>query len=175
ADIDYIKGLGVRIHPNIRIGKDLGLADLWQQGYQAILIATGNQKSTGLGIPGADLSGIYPALPFLKKAKMGQLTSLKGKVWVIGGGAVATDVARTALRLGADEVHIACLECRADMPAFTWEIEAAEREGVHMHPSLAPQQFLSKDGSRVSGIDFKRVVSTQMDSQGIIHWNLVEG
>ena len=175
ADINYIKGLGVRIHPNIRIGKDLGLADLWQQGYQAILIATGNQKSTELGIPGADLSGIYPALPFLKKAKMGQLTSLRGKVWVIGGGAVATDVARTALRLGADEVHVACLECRADMPAFTWEIEAAEREGVHMHPSLAPQQFLSKDGSRVSGLDFKRVASTQIDSQGIIHWNLVEG
>ena len=175
ADIDYIKGLGVRIHTNIRIGQDLSLAGLWQQGYKAILIATGLQKSAELRIPGSDLPGVFPALPFLKEAKLGHLPPLKGKVWVIGGGAVATDVARTALRLGADEAHVACLESRQDMPAFEWEIESAEREGVRMHPSLAPQQFVSKDGSTVGGIDFKRVTSTYLDSDGRIHWTLMEG
>lgn len=174
-DIDYLKGLGVKIHTNVTIGQDLNLDGLRQQGYQATLIAIGSQKSADLRIPGADLSGIYSALPFLKQAKTGKQASLRGKVWVIGGGAVATDVARTALRLGADEVHVACLECRSDMPAFSWEIEAAEREGVHMHPSLAPQQFISRDSSRVSGIDFKRVASTRLDNEGRIQWTLVEG
>ncbi len=126
-------------------------------------------------IPGSDLAGISTALPFLIEAKQRRLTSLKGRVVVIGGGAVAMDVARTALRLGADEVHVACLESRIDMPAFDWEIEEAEREGVKMHPSLAPQQFTSKSGSRVSGIEFKRVTSTSVDSEGKMSWTLMEG
>jgi len=173
-DIDYIKSLGVRIHTNIRIGKDASLDNLQQQGYKAILIATGSQKSIGLGIPGAGLPGVVTALPFLKAAKAGNLPSVGGKVWVIGGGAVAMDAARTALRLGADEVHVACLESREDMPAYKWETEAAEREGIHIHPSLAPQKFVKK-ASTVGGINFKRVRSTQLDSEGRIRWTLAEG
>ncbi|MFC2022476.1 FAD-dependent oxidoreductase [Chloroflexota bacterium] len=175
SDIDYIKDLGVRIHTNVRIGKDLSLAGLWQQGYKAILIAIGTQKSTELGIPGSDLPGVFLALPFLKEAKLEHSPSLRGKVWVIGGGGVAMDAARTALRLGANEAHVACLESRGDVPAYTWEIEAAEREGVRMHPSLAAQEFVSKDGLRVGGINFKRVKSTYLDSEGRIHWTLMEG
>ena len=175
ADIDYIEGLGSRIHTNVCIGKDLSLADLWQQGYKAILIATGTQKSVALRIPGADLSGVSLALPFLKEAKLGHLPPLGGKVWVIGGGGAAMDVGRTALRLGANEVHIACLESKQVMPAYTWEIEAAEREGIRVHPSLAPQEFVSKNGSTVGGINFKRVTSTYLDSEGRIHWTLMEG
>jgi len=174
-DIDYIRGLGVRIHTNVHVGKDLSLASLWQQGYKAILIAIGTQKSGELPIPGADLPGVSSALPLLKDVKRGNLLPLSGKVWVIGGGAVAMDCARTALRLGANEVHTACLESRQDMPAYTWEIESAEREGVRVHPSLAPQEFVSKDGSRVGGINFKRVKSTYLDSEGRIHWTLMEG
>jgi len=175
ADIDYIKNLGVKIHTNVHIGKDVSLAVLSRQGYKAILIAIGAQKSAELRIPGSDLPGIYSALPFLKGAKAGRAESLRGKVWVIGGGAVAMDAARTALRLGAEEAHVACLESRADMPAFEWEIEAAEREGVRLHPALAPQKFVSKSGSRVTGINFKRVTSTYLDSEGRIRWTLTEG
>ena len=175
ADIDYIKGLGVRIHTNVCIGKDLSLTGLGRQGFKAILIATGTQKSAELRIPGSDLPGIFSALPFLEEAKLGHLPSLEGKVWVIGGGGVALDVARTVLRLGADEVHIACLESRQDMPAFKWEIELAEKEGVRIHPSLAPRKFASKGGSKVDGINFKRVTSTCLDSEGRIHWTLMEG
>jgi len=138
-------------------------------------MAIGLQKPGELRIPGSDLPGILLALPWLKEAKLGEAASLKGKVWVIGGGAVAMDAARTALRLGAKEVHVACLEARAVMPAFDWEIEAAEKEGVRVHPSLAPQQFTSKAGSKVNGIDFKRVTSTSLDSEGRIHWTLMEG
>jgi formate dehydrogenase beta subunit len=175
ADIDYIKALGVKIHSNVRVGRDIGLDTLSRQGFSAVLIAIGAQKSAMLNVRGSKLSGIIPALQFLGEAKRRELVALSGKVWVIGGGAVAMDCARTALRLGASEVHAACLECRADMPAYDWEIEEAEREGVNVHPSLAPQRFTSKGGSRVSGIDFKRVASTSLDSEGRISWKLVEG
>jgi len=175
ADIDYIKNLGVRIHTDVHVGKDVSLAALKRQGFEATLIAIGAQKSIGLGIPGSNLPGIYSALPFLKEAKLGHAESFRGKVWVIGGGAVAMDTARTAIRLGAEEVHVACLESRVDMPAFDWEVEAAEREGIRLHPSLAPQEFVSRNGSRVTGINFKRVTSTYLDSEGRIHWTLMEG
>lgn len=175
ADIDYIQALGVRLHTNVRIGKDISLAGLRNQGFKAILLATGAQKSGELRIPGANLTGIFYALPFLKAAKKGEQPPLSGTVWVIGGGAVAMDVARTALRLGAKEVHAACLESREDMPAYKWEIEAAEKEGVKIHPSLAPQEFVSKSGRKVNGISFKRVTSTYLDSDGRIHWTLMAG
>jgi len=175
SDIDYIKALGVRIHTNVQVGEDITFAGLRQQGYNAILIAVGTQKSIQLRIPGADLQGVTTALPFLRDAKMGLAPPLRGKVWVIGGGGVAIDVARTAVRLGAQEVHLACLESRRDMPAFDWEIEAAEREGVRIHPSLAPQQFTSKDGIRAGGVNFKRVTSTWFDNEGRIQWALMEG
>lgn len=175
ADIDYIQALGVNIHCNVHVGRDVSLEALTRQGYGAVLIAIGAQKSAALRVPGADLSGIVPALQFLGEAKQRKLTSVSGKVWVIGGGAVAMDAARAARRLGASEVHVACLECRADMPAFDWETEAAEREGVRVHPSLAPQQFTSQSGARVSGIDFQRVASTSLDESGRISWTLQEG
>lgn len=174
-DVDYIKALGVQIHTNIKIGKDVTLDALKEQGFKAILIATGAQNSIMLKIPGADLKGVTPALSYLKEAKRGQLKSFNGRVWVIGGGAVAMDVARTAVRNGAKEVHVACLESRETMPAFGWEIEAAEKENVHIHPSLAPQEFTGKNSAKVSGIKFKRVSSTSLDSDGRIHWTLAEG
>jgi len=175
ADIDRITALGVRIHCNMRVGRDVSLDAIARQGFGAILIAIGAQRSAGLNIPGSELTGIMAALPFLAEAKKRKIESTKGKVVVIGGGAVAMDVARTALRLGADEVHVACLECRADMPAYDWEIEEAVREGVNFHPSLAPQQFTSRNGNRVRGIDFKRVTSTSVDSEGRMSWTLMEG
>ncbi|MBI2328145.1 MAG: FAD-dependent oxidoreductase, partial [Chloroflexi bacterium] len=166
ADIDHIIGLGVRIHTNVRIGKDLSLSGLWQQGYRAILIAIGLHKGAELTIPGSDLPGIFPALDFLKAVKRGHLPSLNGKVWIIGGGNTAVAAARTALRLGAEEVHIGYRRRRADMPAFKWEIESAEAEGVRVHVSLDPEQFISKDGCGVGSIKFKRVASSYIDSQG---------
>lgn len=172
ADIDYVRALGVDIRTTTWI-RDLDY--LWGRGFRAILVSAGAQKSGELKIPGADLDGVLLALPLLREGKQGEKTKLHGKVVVIGGGNVAMDVARTVLRLGANEVHVACLESRKDMPAFSWEIEVAEREGVKFHPSLAPQRFGSSDGSRVGFIDFKRVVSTQTDEHGRLTWELMEG
>jgi len=175
ADISRLRALGVRIHTGIRIGADITLDGLRQQGFKAILIAVGAQKGMPLNIPGADLQGVCLGLDMLTASKEGTLLPNKGTVWVIGGGGVALDVARSAVRNGADEVHLACIESRADMPAFDWEIEEAQREGVRIHPALSPQEFTSKNGASVSGIAFKRVASTWTDSEGGYHWTLMDG
>lgn len=175
ADIDRIKALGVRIHTNVRIGSDISLDGLRQQGFTAVLIAVGAQKGVALNIPGADLQGVGIGLDMLTEAKRGSLKPSKGSVWVIGGGGVAIDAARTALRNGAEEVHLACIESRMDMPSFDWEIEEAEREGIRMHPSLSPQEFTSRNGTKVDGILFKRVSATWTDSEGKYHWTLMDG
>ncbi|MDP2918891.1 MAG: FAD-dependent oxidoreductase [Dehalococcoidia bacterium] len=174
-DIDYIKALGVQIHTGVTVGRDISVEALRINGFRAILMAVGFQKSALLKIPGADLPGITPALDYLKEAKRGFMRPYTGRVWVIGGGAVAMDCARTALRNGAFEVHLACLESRENMPAFAWEIEAAEREGVRIHCGLSPQEFTTKTGGRVSGICFKRVASTSLDGDGRISWTYAEG
>ncbi|MFC1896733.1 FAD-dependent oxidoreductase, partial [Thermodesulfobacteriota bacterium] len=175
AEIDYIRGLGVDVRTNVTLGKDFTLDDLKEMGFKAVLLAIGNQGSAMLKIPGAELEGVHPALPFLKKVKLGEAAPLKGKVVVIGGGNVAMDAARTALRLGAGEVHVACLEARCDMPAFTWEVEATERERIKLHPALSPQEFTSRDGRRITGIIYKRVASTCREEDGRVSCTLLEG
>jgi NADPH-dependent glutamate synthase beta subunit-like oxidoreductase len=165
----------VDIKTNMKIGQDLALADLWGQGYSAILLATGAWKSAELSVPGVKLKGVVQALPLLQNAKIGEKPHLKGSVIVIGGGNVAVDAARTALRLGAEKVSLACLEERAGMPAFEWEIEKAEKEGVRIYPALAPQQFFSKLGKKVNRVDFRQVASMRRDSSGKVSWILEQG
>jgi NADPH-dependent glutamate synthase beta subunit-like oxidoreductase len=148
---------------------------LREQGFKAVLVTVGAQKGVPLNVPGADLQGVSIGLPLLMDAKQGRMSPLSGKLWIIGGGGVALDVARTAIRNGVKEVHLACLESRADMPAFDWEIGDTEKEGIHIHPSLSPQEFTSKNGTKVNGIKFKRVSSTWTDSEGVYHWSLMEG
>ena len=178
AEIGMIKALGVEIKTNVPIGKVVSLEELRKVGFKAILLATGAHKSSPLPIPGADLSSVHYALPLLKKANLGEKISFRGKVVVIGGGAVAMDAARTAKRLGAQEVHVACLEARKDMPAWAWLVEAAEKEGVKVHTQLAPQRFTAQareDGKPGVRIEFQRVASTRVDEEGRISWTLMEG
>lgn len=175
AEVKYIEDLGVEIKTNMRVGTDVTLADLKAQGFKSILLASGAWKSLRLGIPGEDLKRVFPALPFLRDTRLGEKIRLKGTVAVIGGGNVALDAARTALRLGADKVFLACLESRTDMPSYDWEIAAAEAEGVQMCPSLAPQRFVSRKGNKVGSIDFRKVASTTRDDGGRMSWVLQEG
>jgi len=175
AEIDYIKALGVHIKTGMAIGRDMTLDDLLEKGYGSILLATGAWKSLQLSLPGVDKKGVIQALPFLQDVKLGKKTRLQGTVVVIGGGNVAIDAARTALRLGASDVRVACLEPRVEMPAFLWEVDAAEQEGVHLHPSLAPQKCTGKPGGRVGGIEFRKVANFTRDSEGKINWVLREG
>jgi len=135
-DIDYIKALGVQIETNTPLGQGLNLDNLARQGYGAILLAIGAQQGQRLEIPGADLEGALVATSFMRDFNLGEKAQVGKRVVVLGGGNVAIDCARTTLRLGAIEVHIACLECRKDMPAEVSEIEEAEEEGINIHPSL---------------------------------------
>lgn len=175
ADIQYIMDCGVDIRTGVTIGKEITVRGLKDKGYRAVLLAGGAQKGAGLKVPGADLPGVLSAIDVLRKARRKEGLLLHGRVLVIGGGAVAMDAARTALRSGADDVHIACLEARLDMPAWPWEIEAAEREGVIVHTALAPQNFSRAGQSRKIDVEFRRVDSTATDSEGRISWTLMEG
>lgn len=174
-EVDYIRSLGADIKTNMRIGKDFTLEDIWNQGYKAVLLATGAWKSAELKIPGIDLKGVVQALHFLREVKLGEKHHIKGQVVVIGGGNVAVDAARTALRLGAEKVTLACLESRPDMPAFPWEIEKTEEEGVEIFPSLAPQKIIAKVGGKVQQVAFTKVASMSRGTDGKLSWELDPG
>jgi NADPH-dependent glutamate synthase beta subunit-like oxidoreductase len=174
ADIDFIKGLGVEIKTNSPVGGSLKIEGLLKK-HRAVLAAVGSWTPTTLKVPGSDLEGVHYALPLLEGIKQGKAISLKGRVMIIGGGNTAMDMARAAVRLGAGEVHVACLETLDQMPAHPWEIESALREGVQIHPALAPQKFRKGPGKRVAGVDFRKVASLHTDKEGNLSWALQEG
>jgi len=152
-EISYIEELGVEIKTNTPVKS---LDDLFKQGYKAIYLATGCPVNLKLGIPNEDAEGIIYVLDFLKRVSSGADVKLGNRVAVIGGGNAAIDAARVAKRQGAKEVHLVCLECtdltsKDRMPAQDYEIQEADKEGVIIHPSLGPKQFLVKDG-KVTGL-----------------------
>ena len=158
ADIQDIMDLGVELKLNTPIGDRFSLADLKSQGFQAIYLAIGAQKSRSLEIPGVKLPGVLLALDFLRKVNSGTEVTLGRRVVVIGGGNVAMDVARSARRLGASEVHAFCLESRSEMPSHPWEIEEAEEEGIQVHNSWGPKEIIGTN-DEVSSIEFMRCTS----------------
>jgi NADPH-dependent glutamate synthase beta subunit-like oxidoreductase len=212
AQVREILDLGPELRLNSRLG-DFSLADLRAEGFQAILLAIGLHRSRDLQIPGHDLDGVIKGVDFLLNVNLGYRFSIGKQVVVIGGGNVAIDVARsalrqqqqqtletlrtsllpdrlsesehqvamkeildvtrTALRLGAHEVHLAALESREEMPAFGEEIEEALREGLKVHPSLGPRRFVGENG-RVVGLETIRCVSV-FDAQHRFNPTFEEG
>lgn len=198
AQIREILDLGPELKLNARLGRDFSLADLRQQGYKAVLMAFGLHRSRDLNLPGNDLDGVVKGIDFLLNVNLGYRFSIGKQVVVIGGGNVAIDVARSAmreqqkmapetpggealpneltsseqevamkefldvsraaLRMGAREVHLVCLESRAEMPASEEEISEGLEEGIRIHPSLGPRQFIGKNG-KLSGLEVVRCVS----------------
>ncbi|MGA1865664.1 MAG: FAD-dependent oxidoreductase, partial [bacterium] len=147
-DIYEIKHLGVMFKTGLEIGKDISISDLKSQGYKAILISTGLPVSRSLSLPCFDMKNVWPALPFLRDVNLGLRQIDNGKsVIVIGGGNVAIDVARSALRAGASKVKLVCLESLEEMPAFPWEIQEAEEEGIELNCSWGPKCIKAKEGS----------------------------
>jgi formate dehydrogenase beta subunit len=153
---------GVEVVTGTRIGEDISLEDLRGE-YDAIFLALGAQLSRKLAIEGIELEGVLWGLDFLRAVKKGEEPKVKDRVLVIGGGGVATDVALTALRLGADEVQLACLECREEMPAHEGGVEEAMAEGVVLNLSWGPRTILG-DG-RVTGVELVRC-SSVFDEEG---------
>lgn len=198
AQIREILDLGPELRLNQRLGRDFSLEDLRGQGYKAVLLAFGLHRSRDLNLPGHELDGVIKGIDFLLNVNLGYRFSIGKRVVVIGGGNVAIDVARTAmreqqqklvtdiagvvlpdrlnsseadvamkefmdvsrqaLRMGAREVHLVCLESREEMPASEEEIEEGLLEGIRMRPSLGPKQFVGQNG-KLSGLEVIQCIS----------------
>jgi hypothetical protein len=149
ADLTSIFGMGVELKPRTKINDYGDLKKLREKGYHAVFLSPGAQLNRKLSLPGSELLGVLWGLDFLRSIREGNRPSLPEKVMVIGGGNVAIDVALSALRFGAKEVSMACLEKREEMPAHSWEIEGALEEGVKIFTSLGPQRILGKEKAEV--------------------------
>ena len=142
-DIANVTAIGVEIETGVQVDDPAKLKD---DGFDAVLVATGTHKAVQLRVPGEDKDGVMSALTFLADVKLGKNVDLAGrKVLVVGGGNVAIDAARTARRLGAAEVHQASLECCEDMPAHDFEVEEAKAEGITLHDGWGVNHFTGDD------------------------------
>jgi len=140
-EIDSITQAGINILYNTKIGKDISFNELKAK-YLAVYIATGTQLSRKIGIEGEEKEGVYHGLDFLRDINLKKNVEVKGIVSVIGGGSTAIDAARSALRLGAQKVHILYRRTKEEMPADKREIEDALDEGVILHELVAPVRFI---------------------------------
>ncbi|MGD2094242.1 MAG: NAD(P)-binding protein [Phycisphaerales bacterium] len=155
-EIELIRRKGVSFKYNCRVGSDITIEKL-REDYDAVFVSVGVQKGRPLGIEGENNDGVMQGVDFLKQAASENKPEVKDKVVVIGGGNVAVDVARTALRLGAGNVEMVCLEQHHEMPAYPEEIEATIAEGIKILNGWGPRTILGS-GS-VTGIELKRCTS----------------
>jgi len=193
AQIREILELGPELKLGARLGRDFTLEDLRQQGYKSVLMAFGLHRSRDLNLPGSELDGVVKGIDFLLNVNLGYRFEVGKKVVVIGGGNVAIDVARSAmreqqkmtelglpneltssemdvamkefmdvsraaLRMGAREVQLVCLESRAEMPAAEEEIHEGLLEGMQLRPSLGPKQFVGEKG-KLTGLEVTKCIS----------------
>ena len=145
AEIDVLKELGVVFRCGVEVGKDVTIQQLREQGYDAFYLGIGAQKSASLGIPGEELEGVWGGIDFLREVNSGARPALGKKVVVVGGGNVAMDVARAAVRLGAD-VTVAYRRKESDMPADPAEVAEAKEEGVKFLFEHKPVEIEGKNG-----------------------------
>ena len=145
-EIRQVLSLGIRLETGKELGRDFTLEDLKKEGYEAMYIATGLQKSRKIEMEGSNLEGVLWGVDFLSEVSEGKEIRVEGRVLVVGGGNVAVDVALTALRTGAKEVTMVCLENREEVPASSWEIAQALEEGVTLLPSWGPHRIVGVNG-----------------------------
>ncbi|MGD9234002.1 MAG: NAD(P)-dependent oxidoreductase, partial [Desulfobacterales bacterium] len=164
-EIEIITKLGVEIKTSTPLGPDLTVDDLFGQGYKAIYLGIGAHKGIELGVPGEKAGGVRQGVDFLREVNLTGTADVGENVAIIGGGNVAIDVARCAVRLGSKNVNIIYRRTRAEMPAWEEEIHAAESEGVNIEYLAAPQEILTQDGN-VIGIRCIRMELSDVDSSG---------
>ena len=155
AEVDVLREMGVDIKLGVEVGKDITLAELRKQGYKAFYIAIGCQGGRGIGVPGEDAEGVMKGVDLLHEVTDDESYKISGDTVVIGGGNVAIDVSRTAVRCGASKVTQVSLETRDIMPALPEEIEIAESEGIVLQGGWGPKEILTENG-KVTGIVFKK-------------------
>ena len=164
AEIDVIKEMGVEIKCNVEVGKDVTFESLRKEGYKAFFIAVGCQGGRKTGVPGEDSEGVMTGVDFLRMINADNKKKISGDTVVVGGGNVAIDVARTAVRAGAAKVKMLCLESLEEMPAAKDEIAEAREEGIEIINSYGPKEILTENG-KVKGIIFKKCLSVK-DADG---------
>ncbi|MGD1086169.1 MAG: FAD-dependent oxidoreductase, partial [Verrucomicrobiota bacterium] len=152
-EVELIRRKGVKFVFNCRIGGNITFQSL-RQDFQGIFLCAGAQKSRKLRIEGEQINGVFHGVEFLRDAASARKPVVKDRVLVIGGGNVAVDVARTALRLGARKVEMVCLERRDEMPAYKEEIEATLAENITIRDGWGPKR-ITGNGS-VTGLELKR-------------------
>lgn len=175
CEIDYIRSLGVEFVPNVIVGKTITVDELRTQGYRAIFVGTGAGLPYFLNIPGENLVGVYSANEYLTRSNLMKAyrfpeyhTPIRSgdRVAVIGGGNVAMDAARTAVRLGAKEVFLVYRRSRAEMPARLEEVVNAEEEGVKFMLLTNPVRILGDEKGAVRAIECVRMELGEPDSSG---------
>ena len=164
AEIDVLRELGVQFRTGVAVGKDVTLDQLRSEGFKAFYLGIGASKGAGLGCPGEELGGVSTGIDFLRRVNQGEKPELGSSVAVIGGGNVAIDVARSALRLGAENVTIIYRRGRDEMPAADDEIAEAEEEGVKFRFLASPVEILG-DG-KCESLKLERMELGESDARG---------
>jgi heterodisulfide reductase subunit A-like polyferredoxin len=164
AEIKIIEELGVKIRCNTGVGKDISFNEIRER-FDAVFLGVGSHVSSKLDVPGEDLQGVVHGIDYLKRVNLGEKVFLGNRVAVIGGGNVAMDAVRTAVRTGSKDVFILYRRSRAEMPASPEEIEEAEDEGIRFEFQVAPVRILGKDG-KVTGVECIRMELGEPDASG---------
>ena len=160
AEIDILREMGVEFRCGVDVGRDVTIPELRAQGYKGFYIAVGLQDGGRLRVPGDDAEGVLSGVDFTKKVNLEPDTKLAGKVVVIGGGNIASDVARTAVRCGAESVTLYCLEGYDEMPMGEEDRTECERDGITVRAGWGQTEIVTENG-KCAGIRFRRCLSVK--------------
>ena len=165
AEIQVIRDMGVEFKTGVDIGKDITIGELRQQGYKAFFVAIGAHECKVLGVEGEDLEGVYPGVDYLREVNLGNHVSLGDRVAVVGGGNVAMDAVRTALRMGSSKPLIIYRRSLEEMPASEEEIEECQEEGIEIHFLTNPTRITGENG-RVKAVECVKMRLGEPDESG---------
>ena len=160
AEINVLRALGVEFHCGVEVGRDVTIPELREQGYKGFYVAIGLQSGGRLGVPGEDAEGVKAGIELMREVNLEGKKSLSGRVVVIGGGNIGADVARTALRCGAEKVSLYCLEDYDSMPMGVEDRTECEEDGIEIHAGWGQTEILAENG-KCSGIRFRKCLSVR--------------
>ena len=160
AEIDVLRALGVEFRCGVEVGRDVTIPELREQGYKGFYVAIGLQSGGRLGVPGEDAEGVKAGIELMREVNLEGKKELSGRVVVIGGGNIGADVARTALRCGAEKVSLYCLEDYDSMPMGVEDRTECEEDGIEIHAGWGQTEILAENG-RCSGIRFRKCLSVR--------------
>ena len=160
AEIDVLRALGVEFHCGVEVGRDVTIPELREQGYKGFYVAIGLQSGGKLGVPGEDAEGVKAGIELMREVNLEGKKSLSSRVVVIGGGNIGADVARTALRCGAEKVSLYCLEDYDSMPMGVEDRTECEEDGIEIHAGWGQTEILAENG-KCSGIRFRKCLSVR--------------